>query len=394
MKKLIFIFLLLLVAIGLGFLIEQDAGYVLVSYDQWTVETSLWVAVACLIVFFIVLYIVLRLIRHIKLFPHKMQKRSASRKQQKHLLSMKEGLRHLASGQWALAEKHLAHAAKQNQSPMINYLGAARAAHSQQSYADRDKYLSLAEKNAKNDSFAAKLTRAQLYIDSKHWQPGIDLLQQLHNKQPKHSQVLELLVEAYCATNDWQAIHDLLPKIKKAKILSAENFVKLEVDVYHNLLLTPFEDVAALEKCWKQMPRSLYTNTVLVEAYCQQLLKYKQYARIQDILESFLKKHWSENLVNLYGTIISDNPNKQIKTALGWLTKHPHDAHLQLTLGRLYRRTKLWGKAKEYLHLSLQTSSLPEAHYELGEVLEELHDFKGALDHYRKGLVQALRNDN
>jgi HemY protein len=52
----------LLLAAGLVSLIERDPGYILVSYDLLTIETSLWVGLLLLLVFNLVFYYLLRLL--------------------------------------------------------------------------------------------------------------------------------------------------------------------------------------------------------------------------------------------------------------------------------------------------------------------------------------------
>ncbi len=53
MRKLIVIFILLLFAIWLGWKMQQDSGYVLVTYGQWQIETSLWMAIIILMGLFL-----------------------------------------------------------------------------------------------------------------------------------------------------------------------------------------------------------------------------------------------------------------------------------------------------------------------------------------------------
>lgn len=62
MKKLIFILLLLAFSVWLGWKIQQDSGYVLVTYGHWSIECSLWTAIILLLLLFIVLYFCFRFI--------------------------------------------------------------------------------------------------------------------------------------------------------------------------------------------------------------------------------------------------------------------------------------------------------------------------------------------
>jgi HemY protein len=66
MRRLFLMLLLtLLAAVGLVALIERDPGYILVSWGLTTIETSLWVGLLLLLVFNVVFYYSLRLVRRL-----------------------------------------------------------------------------------------------------------------------------------------------------------------------------------------------------------------------------------------------------------------------------------------------------------------------------------------
>src|SRR5210317_824249 len=66
MRRLFFLMLIALLAgVGIVAIIETDPGYVLVSYGNYTLETSLWVGLLLLFVFTLLVYAVVRLIRRL-----------------------------------------------------------------------------------------------------------------------------------------------------------------------------------------------------------------------------------------------------------------------------------------------------------------------------------------
>ena len=74
-----------------------------------------------------------------------------------------------------------------------------------------------------------------------------------------------------------------------------------------------------------------------------------------------------------------------------WLKKHPDDPYLLLSLGRLCKQRKLWGKARDYLEKSLiYDSSNLETYLELGELSENLEEPLQALVWFKKGLIKKL----
>ena len=149
MRKLLIALILILLAIWIGFLIHQDSGYVLVSYHGYTMETSLWFTIICLVVIFFILYMLLRLTKNTRLIGGKYQKWDKKRKSEKARDLTNKGLCDLAEGNWSEAQSNLKKAAKHHPNPLINHLNAARAAHAAQDYDARDEHLRNAHKTTK-----------------------------------------------------------------------------------------------------------------------------------------------------------------------------------------------------------------------------------------------------
>lgn len=105
MRKLLLIFFVLLIAIGLGFLIHQDPGYVMVSYDKWVIATSIWVGAATLLIAFFILYFIMRFITNIINIPKKMRKRKMRLRAKHYRKWMSLGIAELANGNKKKAEK-------------------------------------------------------------------------------------------------------------------------------------------------------------------------------------------------------------------------------------------------------------------------------------------------
>jgi len=64
MRKLFVLMLIaLLLGVGIVALIETDPGYVLLAYGNYTLETSLWVGTLLLVVFTLLVYALVRLVR-------------------------------------------------------------------------------------------------------------------------------------------------------------------------------------------------------------------------------------------------------------------------------------------------------------------------------------------
>ncbi len=64
-KIFILVLIALLLGVGVVAVIETDPGYVLIAYGNYTVETSLWVGLVLLLLFTLLVYAVVRLVRRL-----------------------------------------------------------------------------------------------------------------------------------------------------------------------------------------------------------------------------------------------------------------------------------------------------------------------------------------
>jgi HemY protein len=94
--------------------------------------------------------------------------------------------------------------------------------------------------------------------------------------------------------------------------------------------------------------------------------------------------------VRLYGTLPLDDPAPALNAAEGWVKHHGRDATVLLTLGRLARRARLWGKARAYLEASAGIRPDAETYRDLAELLEQMGENERAQACYRDGLRLAV----
>lgn len=105
MKTLFLLFIILLAAIGLGFLIHNDPGYAMISYHHWMIATNLWVAIALFFLAFFILYFLMRMIVNIVAIPKMLARRRLYLNAQQYKKYMTLGISLLANGDHKQAEK-------------------------------------------------------------------------------------------------------------------------------------------------------------------------------------------------------------------------------------------------------------------------------------------------
>ncbi len=386
-KLVLSIALLLIFSFGLGWAIQQDPGYVLVTYHNWSIETSLWFAVAAILVLSLAGYWSYKLIKHSIILPTHITRWSLKRKQTVADLESDYGFCELLEARWDKAERKLVKSIKHVANPFTNYLGAAYLAQQQKNYTARDEYLRQAQSSLPGSELAVELLKARLQIEADQSILALHGLQNLIQLNPKHPAVLNLLHKLYLQTGEWPALVNLLPAIGKYSALNENELKDLSLTVYSGLLkqVMAKQDACLVEQAWLAVPNAWKANPELLGLY---VTFYSQdiSEAVLKLLEDNLKKNWNENLVRLYGLVKTKNPAKQLKLAESWLKQHPRDSELLSCLGRLSARDQLWGKAQEYFSASLGISPKASTYWELAKIQEQLKRVDAAQESYKKGL--------
>jgi HemY protein len=367
-----------------GELIVQDPGYVLLSYQNTTVETSIWGLVMIALVLFTVLYLALQLIQYLLQRRRKFRQWSDNHSRNRANRRSLSGFNALSSGNWSKAQRLLTQAASHSGLPLINYLAAARAAHEQNQQESRDELLELARRSAPKAEVAVGIVQSQMLVERGHWESALAILSRLRRKAPKHSHVLKLLTQVYSELKDWGAIVQLLPELRKQQVYGDQQFYQLQQKVYLGHLQATLEKLAEdadnsvrskmLSHSWKAVPKELRHDPLLVERQVELLLDCDAHAQAEKFLKEQLKQRWQSQLVGLYGRIEGADTAKQFRQALAWQQHHPKDAQLQLALGRLALRNGEWLQAKKHFQQSLELDNSSEAYSELARLLAHLDD--------------------
>ncbi len=389
MKLLLFSLLTLLAAVVLGLLAYQDPGYVMVSRGEVSYELSLTLFLIILMAGFGAVYFFIRLLSRSWTLPRDLRRwRSHRRIKKAHRVSIR-GLIELAQGHWPQAEKHLIKYADYSEAPLLNYLSAARAAQKQLAHERRDYYLSQAHKSTPDADFAVQLTQAELQLVHGQLEQSLATLVHLQSISPKHTHVLLLLMQLYEKLQSWGDLKELLPALKKQKVITDEQQRELSVKVYTELLEITAQSGHAekLEAFWQNLPRNLRQDTHLIKRYSFHLINKEQFDTASDVLRQAIKQNWDQDLVYLYGKARSNKVDKQLAQAENWLKGREQNSILLLTLGRLCLYNQLWGKARSYLEASIGNNAFPETYRELGLLLEQLDEKDKAADCYRKGIM-------
>jgi len=391
MKWLFGSLLLLIVTVTLALWAYQDPGYVIFSRGYKTAELSLSLFIILSVVVMVLVYFAVRLTITSLNMPSAFTVWRLRQKTNRARRDSNKGLIELAQGHWPQAERYLIRSAKYSEMPLLNYLSAARAAQKQNASERRDSYLSLAHKSMNGSEFAVQLTQAELQLVHGQLEQALATLVQLHNKTPKHSHVLYLLARIYEMLRSWGDLKALLPDLRKSNAMSEEMLATLEKRVHRELttIATLKGKLDDLRDAWQYVPKKLRLDNELLHHYILCLLTLDGHDDAEVLIRDSMKRHWNNQLVYLYGVVNASDHDKQLATAETWLKGNEKNPVLLLTLGRLCKRNKLWGKARAYLEASIGIQPRSDSYKELGELMEKLEEPDNAAKYFRQGLVLA-----
>lgn len=388
MKWLLIFLAGLLLTVGAALVAYNDPGYILIGYGKWTIETTLTLFIVASLGTFLAFYYAIRIIKNTWQFPARLRLWNKQRHSTRSIKVLSKGLIALAEGRWREAERHLIRYAADSAMPMVNYLGAARAAQEQDASDRRDNYLQLAHESTPDADIAVGLTQAELQISHKQTEQALATLMHLRNVAPKHVYVLKLLMDLYISLEDWRSLIDLFPDLRKRKILVGEKYIDLELKAYSQRLIQAGKetDTLVVHRIWEAIPHRLKSGKDVLYTYLRVLLGRGDNDHAEEVLRNVMKRYWSEYLVYLYGLLETRDTTAQLAWAERWLKKYPDSPMLLLSLGRLCIRNDLWGKARSYLETSLALQEHPETYHELAVLLEKTDEAEKAHDYYSKGL--------
>jgi len=393
-----FIKLLILVIIVLAavLLIRDDPGVAMLRYRGWAIDTSLAVALGVLIVVMVAVYYLIRLLRGVWRMPLAMQRQSQNRRYGKARRQLNQGLIDLAEGRFAQAENHLMRLVEFSESPLVHYLAAARAAQLQGKHDARDGYLKAAHEANPDAELAIGVTQAELQLAHQQTEQALATLSHLHSIAPRHDYVTMLLARAYFELEDWPALVEILPDVRRKKLLKESRLGEMELAGYCGMLERATDSQADFEKAWGKVPKSLQSNPVMMRFYLDVLARQGWYnSSAEQLLLKSLDNQWDDSLVEVYGRFAARDANVQLSRAEKWLDDFGHNENLLLALGRVSMRARLWGKAQGYFEASIGARPSAAACLALAELFEQqLKQPDKAAAYYQQGLKLSLETSH
>ena len=394
-KWLLRILLLIIIALVAMMFVKDDPGFVLIKYRDYSLETSLAFGIVVLILATVVVNFAVRFFRGFWRFPNSMKQHSQNRRFGKSRKLLNQGLIDLAEGRFDQAEVNLIKMVEYSESPLLHYLAAARAAQLQGKHDERDSYLKAAHEARPEAEIAIGVTQAELQLAHQQLEQSLATLTHLRGIAPRHNHILRLLARVYFELEDWQLLVELLPDIRKKKLLKESILKTMEAKSYRGFLAAAKNNQQVLEQAWAKVPKASQTDADLILYYIK-LSNHtaSKSSSVEQLIIKSLGQKWDDRIVEAYGLFNASDPNEQLKRTENWLDDYAKNENLLLALGRICVRAKLWGKAQSYLEASIGVKPMAASCLALAELLgDQLQQKDKASKYYQKGLELCLSED-
>ncbi|MDD9821957.1 MAG: tetratricopeptide repeat protein, partial [Gammaproteobacteria bacterium] len=391
-------------AVGFVLLAVQDPGYVVVARAPHVVRMPLAFFALATVALFAALYLSLNFIAGAVRAPGRWRAWRERRGRARAQAHTAQGYAGLIEGDWAEAERQLLSKMQYNQSPLLNYLGAAYSAQQQGHLRRRDRYLDEALAQHPKQRLAITLTRARLHCQAGEMAQARAALEALRPNAPKSAAAARLLADIYRAQQDWAALAKLLPALTRLQAFPAAELEARRREAYSRYLALPGKSGGAAgagagagsgagpgaavraTQAFQSLPRAARKDPAVVANYCAQLIKDGAHLAAETALRKALNRDWNAQLAALYGQAEAD-ADAQIQAAEAWAKKYGERPELTLAQARLHRRARRPEQARGLFMRAVANGAPNPARAELGALLEEMGDKDAALRCYRQGLT-------
>jgi len=376
---------------------QSDSGYILLSFNNTTVEMTVWVG--------ILLYLTVTGLGAWLLLLFKwlgdvggLRRWWTLRRSQQHGSKTAQGLILFADHDWKQASTMLLSGADGSSMPDVNLLFAARAAAENNQIDQARMLLEQLKVSHPKAKLLADKTLAEMLILEEQLDEAIQLLQPIAASKPGDRGVLRLLSDTYYLMGDWSSLQKLLHDLNYYKAINPSDMKALEQDVYANLLsdFIPNPEFTLQEQkdqagdLWELIPRRLHNDAELICGYFDALQQVNDTDRVQLLLVKTINKRWHPELVERFGQLETSAPEKQLLAAEKWLSHHPEDAVLLVALGRICCQLRFWGKARDYFSVALRLQPSADIYLRLADVHAAMGDQIESHNMYKQGLRVSL----
>lgn len=388
MKSLFWVLGLFAAAVGLVLAARYNTGYVLLVFPHRRVELSINLVVLAILATLIIGYFVLRAVFLAVGMPAEVSRYHERRQRDAGRQVFMDALRAYFEGRFGRAERAAERAFAAGEARGLAAVIAARSAHELRSFEARDRHLAAAEICPPEDDYLRHVTQAELLLNERRYHDSLAVLDQIRER---HTSALRLQLRAHQMAKDWDRVLELLPRVEKKRVFEPAVVTQLRRSATIESLKRRSTDASQLQAAWDAAGSELKRDPAVAVVAARGFLALGMPGAASRLIERALDDQWDTELVALYAQAPDGGTRDRLQKAEAWLTGHPRDAVLLLTLGRLCAHSRLWGKARSYFEASLGVERSHTAYLELAELAARTGRPDESETHRRAALDLALQ---
>ena len=237
--------------------ISQDPGYLLVTWGNWQIETSVWLALSALMLSLVLLWFVLRAFRNTVRVPRALRRWLGLRSACGAKRRADKGFAAFFEGHWDVAEKALNKDNAREEQTLLHPLYAALAALRRGESTRALARLEQAETEGSAPISLITLARAECHLKAGAAGKAERLLEQLSASERKTPRARALRAEVAYLQREWQALIDLLADVRRAGTVPDEQINLWERESWIALLSEADDAASTAVSVWKRAPDAL-----------------------------------------------------------------------------------------------------------------------------------------
>lgn len=362
-----------------------NKGYVLISLGNYTVESSVTSAVILAVLFYGALLIVEWLLGRVFGLRRKTLGWYGSRRRRKANQQTVAATLAMAEGHYSQAEKLMLKGASNSDTPLLNYLSAAKAAQARGDDVRRDQYLQKAQEENPKAELALTLTQTQLQIEQGQYDTALAMLESVYALNPRHPMVLDQLRQVHLAREDWAALIDLIPVLHKVGKLTPKQEEDLLQQAWRGRLNAASGALETLRPIWQELPRKLRQDPDLLAAYGDRLRQLGADNEAAELWLDALRKQVSPQLLTRLPKLKLDS----YQPMLTLLQKIQEQPGVDAALAQIYLLAGQLDDAQRLLEQEVAKAPNAAVYHALGQVMDKRRLTNKANEYYRQALQLA-----
>lgn len=375
----LFLVLALLAAV-IGFWLRRDPGMVYVRFQGWEIESSVvFVAITTLLLALLALAIYTLIVRWPRRFGLHRRRLATAR--------LDAGLVQAFEGNLHNAQRALLDASPEPLQRLSALLCAAEVAHRRGESGLADEILRNAAELERGRQVAPML--ADAWRAERGDEAGFASIRQRAQAADAPPVVLRSLIEGLLARALASEALEPLERLALMRQIGDRELAALELRTLAQAL-EQAGDVQSLDRLWKRFGKQDRRDFSVLGALVQAEKRLGSRGLAAEALEAALTREWSEPLASLYASAPVEQASLRIKRAEAFLLRHPQSPGLLLALSRWCRIEQVYGKAQEYLRLSISLAPVAESLVEAARLSEARSEPERAALAWRLAALSAL----